>query len=174
MRRRLLALGAALVAMALVATLPAAVGGSTRTILKVQVMVGLPNAYTGTKVLVRGVPGGGVPWVIGSARAELSQGGSLEVEVKHLVIDPNDPVAISRGLAGTNPSPVFRALVSCLTADGGMQNVLSDPFPATTGSGPGAGNAEADDLQLTLPDPCIAPILFVTSGGGAWFATTGG
>ena len=171
MRRRLTALGALLAAMAILAAIPASVGGSSRTILRAQVMTGLPLAYTGTKAPIRGVNGGGLPWVIGFARAELSQGGWLELKVKDLVIDPDDPTAISRGIAGTNPSATFRALVSCLTAEGGTQNVLSDPIPATTGLG--GGDAEAE-LQLALPDPCIAPILFVTSAGGAWFASSGG
>jgi len=171
MRRRLTALGALLAALMLVAAIPAAVGGSGKAIIRTQVLTGLPLAYTGTKAPIRGVNGGGVPWVIGFGRAELAQGGWLEVKVKGLVIDPDDPTAISRGIAGTNPSATFRALVSCLTADGGMQNVLSDPFPATTGLG--AGDAEAE-LQLSLPDPCIAPVLFVTSAGGAWFASSGG
>ena len=29
------------------------------------------------------------------------------------------------------------------------------------------------DEVLDLPDPCIAPIVFVTSPTGAWFAVTG-
>ena len=171
MRRRLMVLGTILAAMAILVTVPATVGGSTRTILRVQTMVGVPAAYTGTKAPIRGINGGGLPWVIGFARAELSQGGWLELKVKDLVIDPNDPTAIARGVAGTNPSATFRAVVSCLTADGGTMNVQSDAFPATTGLRGGDAEAEA---QLTLPDPCIAPILFVTSPGGAWFATTGG
>jgi hypothetical protein len=36
----------------------------------------------------------------------------------------------------------------------------------------GGGNAEIE-AQLTLPQPCIAPLIFVTSPGGAWFAATG-
>jgi hypothetical protein len=171
MRRRLTALGALLAAVALLASIPAAVGGSNRTILRAQVMTGVPLAYTGTKAPIRGVNGGGLPWVIGSARAELSQGGWLELKVKDLVIDPKDPTAIERGIGGTNPSATFRALVSCLTSSGGTENVLSDPFPATTGLR--GGDAEVE-LRLKLPRPCIAPILFVTNAGGAWFATSGG
>jgi hypothetical protein len=34
------------------------------------------------------------------------------------------------------------------------------------------GNSKIED-RLTLPQPCIAPIIFVTSPGNAWFATTG-
>jgi hypothetical protein len=171
MRRRLSALAVILAALAIAAAVPAAVGGSGKTILRAQTMIGVPLAYTGAQAPIRGVDGGGLPWVVGFARVELSQGGWLDVKVRDLVIDPDDPTAISRGLAGVNPSATFRALVSCLTIGGGTANVLSDPFPATTG--PWGGDAEAE-LQLSIPDPCIAPIVFVTSGGGAWFASTGG
>jgi hypothetical protein len=164
-------LGLALLVGAMLAAIPAVAGGSGRTILRTQSMVGVPAALTGTQAPIRGINGGGLPWVVGFARAELAQGGWLEVKVKDLVIDPDDPTAIARGVAGTNPSATFRAVVSCLTATGATMNVQSDPFPATTG--PSGGDAEAS-LQLVLPDPCIAPILFVTSAGGAWFATTGG
>ena len=34
------------------------------------------------------------------------------------------------------------------------------------------GNAEID-AKVALPSPCFAPIVFVTSGGGNWFAVTG-
>jgi hypothetical protein len=171
MRRRLKAVGALLAALAILATIPAAGGSGGRTIIRTQVLTGVPLAYTGTKAPIRGVNGGGLPWVLRSGRAELSQGGRLELKVKGLVIDPDDPTAISRGVGGTNPSATFRALVSCLTEAGTTENVLSEPFPATTGLG--GGNAEAK-LHLALPDPCIAPILFVTSAGGAWFASSGG
>jgi hypothetical protein len=171
MRRRLSILGTLAAALAIVAAMPAAVGGSGKTILRAQTMVGLPTAYTGTQNPIRGINGGGLPWVVSFARAELSQGGWLDLKVKDLVIDPDDATAIGRGLAGVNPSATFRAVVSCLTASGAIQNVTSDPFPATTGLGGGDADVE---LQLSLPDPCIAPILFVTSPGGAWFASTGG
>ena len=167
MRRRLWALGAILAALLIVAAIPAAVGGSGKTILRGQTLVGVPTAFTGTRAPIRGVNGGGVPWVLDFGRVELSQGGFVSVKVKGLVIDPNAASAA----AGTNPSPVFRVLVSCLNATAGIDNVLSDPFPATTGLG--AGDAEAE-LQLAIPDPCIAPIVFVTSNGGSWFASTGG
>jgi hypothetical protein len=170
-RRRITALGTALLAAALLVSVPAAVSGSSKTILRAQTMVGLPAAYTGTQAPIRGINGGGLPWVVGFARVELSQGGWLDLKVKDLVIDPDDATAIARGVAGTNPSPAFRAVVSCLTATGSTLNVQSDPFPATTGAG--GGDAEAS-LQLSLPDPCIAPIVFVTSPAGAWFAATGG
>jgi hypothetical protein len=35
-----------------------------------------------------------------------------------------------------------------------------------------SGDAEIEDT-VTLPSPCFAPIVFVTSTGNAWFAVTG-
>ena len=89
------------------------------------------------------------------------------MEVRGLVIDPNEPVAT----AGTNPSPTFRVIVSCMSTDATgaavVSNVMTEPFPADA-----AGNAEVE-AKLTLPSPCIAPIIFVTSATGSWFAATG-
>ena len=46
-------------------------------------------------------------------------------------------------------------------------NVSTGLFPADA-----AGNSEIEET-LSLPSPCIAPIIFVTNPGGAWFAATG-
>ena len=136
-------------------------------IMEFSSMVGVPRPYTGAANAIRGVPGGGRPWAIGAAEGELKANGKLEVEVRGLVIDPNEPVAT----AGTNPSPTFRVIVSCMSTDATgaavVSNVMTDPFPADA-----AGNAEVE-TKLTLPSPCIAPIIFVTSATGSWFAATG-
>jgi len=52
--------------------------------------------------------------------------------------------------------------------------VLTGTFPATTGPATSGGGDATIEATLTLPDPCIAPIIFVTNAGGAWFASTGG
>jgi hypothetical protein len=143
------------------------------TILKFGTMVGVPKAYTGATNPLRGINGGGLPWVIAGAEGKLTASGKLDIEVNGLVLDPNDPTVISRGLAGVNPSATFRAIVSCQNSSGGVNNVMTDPFPATTGpASSGGGNAELE-TKVSLPRPCIAPIVFVASPGGAWFAATG-
>ena len=56
-------------------------------------MVGVPRPYTGTANAIRGVNGGGLPWVVGKAEAKLrlvsetatSLQGMLKVEVEGLV-----------------------------------------------------------------------------------------
>ena len=81
----------------------------------------------------------------------------------------------TRGLilvnTGTNPVPMFRAIVSCQSidskGDADVVNVSTDAFQADAD-----GNSRVD-TRLELPNPCIAPIVFVTSPGGAWFAATG-
>ena len=129
-------------------------------------MVGIPSALTGTKAPIRGINGGGIPWMLSSGSGELKANGHLEVEVRGLVL-------AAGANAGSNPITTFRAIVSCLASDGSVMNVSTDPFPATTGPATsGGGNAEIE-ADLSLPQPCIAPIIFVTSPGGAWFATTG-
>lgn len=133
-------------------------------LLEWTVMVGNTPAFTGATNPIRGINGGGVPWVLTSAGGELSPDGHLEITVRGLVL----------ASTGSNPVAAFRGLVSCLDATAGTVNVLTDPFPATTGPATaGGGNADIE-ATVVLPDPCIAPLVFVTSGGGSWFASTGG
>ncbi|MET1011960.1 MAG: hypothetical protein ABWY83_06240, partial [Actinomycetota bacterium] len=71
---------------------------------------------------------------------------------------------------GANPVSTFRAIVSCQTIVGGaaaVTNVSTGTFPATM---TGDSRIEA---TVSLPDPCFAPIVFVTSPTGSWFAVTG-
>ena len=136
-------------------------GGGAPKVLEWDVMIGVPKPYTGGANAIRGVPGGGVPWVVEEADGELRTDGSIEIRVRGLVLADR----------GTNPSATFRAVVSCLSIDDDglpiVVNLPTDPFPADIN-----GDADIED-QVELPDPCIAPIVFVTSGGGSWFAATG-
>lgn len=140
-------------------------------VLEFNTMVGLPRPFTGGTNAIRGIPGGGLPWVIEFGKGTLNPDGRVDILVKGLVFDPNDQTVIDRGLAGINTIPNFKAIVSCLSkdADGNVTtvNVQTGLFPADE-----AGNARIKDT-VSLPQPCIAPIIFVTSPGGAWFASTG-
>jgi hypothetical protein len=164
MKRRSITLAAALAAVAITgAVFAGGVGARTSRMLAFDVMTGVPSAYTGATNPIRGINGGGLPWIIGSGRGSLTTGGDLKVELTGLV------------LAGTGSNPIasFRAIVSCQNGDGGVTNVTTAAFPATTGlASAGGGNADIE-AQVTLPSPCIAPIVFVTSPGGSWFASTG-
>jgi len=140
-------------------------------VLDFNTMIGVPRPFTGADNAIRGVPGGGLPWVIEFGKGKLSPDGDVNVLVRGLVFDPNDQAVIDRGLGGINTVPNFKVIVSCMSkdADGAaiIVNVSTGLFPADT-----EGNAHIKDT-VALPFPCIAPILFVTSPTGAWFATTG-
>ena len=161
----LIALAAILV---LSATLFAGGGATAKEakILEFDSMVGIPSAYTGTQNPIRGINGGGLPWSIGPSFGELKANGKLEITVNDLVLaaGPN---------AGKNPVASFRAIVSCLKSDGTVENVMTDPFPATVATATDPGGDAEIEATLVLPQPCIAPLVFVTSPGGAWFATIG-
>lgn len=142
-----------------------AASAKTLNIMEFSTMVGVPQTLTGTQsqAALRGISGGGVPWIVGSAKGELSATGRLEVTVQGLVF----------ATTGSNPIASFRALVSCVKSDGSFDNILTDAFPATTGPAASGGGDAKIETTVILPQPCIAPIIFVTSPGGAWFAATG-
>ena len=104
-----------------------------------------------------------MPWQIDRGRGDLSSDGRLKIRVEGLVLVSN----------GQNPVGTFRGVVNCLTTgspDEG-ENLVTAAVPASTD-----GDATIK-ATVELPDPCVAPIVFVTSGTGAspgnWFATTG-
>ena len=145
--------------------------GHSPKILKFETMLGVRGSFTGDQNPIRGIRGGGLPWVVDSAEGSLRMDGRIEVEIEGLVLDPFDPGVIDRGLAGINPSPFFKAIVSCISTDEDGEpmvvNVETGLFEATA-----SGDSEIEDV-LDLPNPCIAPIIFVTSAGGSWFSVTG-
>jgi hypothetical protein len=124
---------------------------------------------------INGNTSAGAPWVIAGSDGVLSEDGDVFIKVRGLVLGPT-----ATG-AGTNPVHNFRAIVSCTTLINGVQEVIN----ITTGSFPAdaKGNCVIDD-QVTLPDPCYAPMVFVGPApadlvpdtdipGGTWFAVTG-
>jgi hypothetical protein len=130
------------------------------TVLKADTLVGVSGPYVGASNPIRGINGGGLPWSIAEGKAVLGADGSLVVKVEGLVLTAT----------GANPIPSFRAAVSCETiVDGAAvrENVSTGLFPATT-----TGDSKIEDT-VALPAPCFAPIVFVTSPGGSWFAVTG-
>src|SRR5215216_6717755 len=137
-------------------------------ILGFDTMVGVPSTLTGTQAAAafRGVNAGGLPWTLTSARGELTASGHLELDVQGLVFAAGPNI-------GLNTVTSFRALVSCVKSDGTVQNILSSAFPATTGAATAGGGNARIETDLVLPQPCFAPVVFVTSPGGSWFAVTG-
>ena len=148
------------------------------TLMEFNIMHGAPRPYAGTGATnaIRGIAAGGLPWVLTAANGELKGSGHLEIRVKGLVFDPNDPGVIAAGRAGDNPVANFVAVVSCQTVVNGLAevvNVATPPFPATTGLATDGGGNASFEGNLSLPSPCLAPIVFVGPSSTTWFAITG-
>jgi hypothetical protein len=167
-RPSLLLISMGAIALLLVAQSAVAIARGPNKVLDWKTMVGVPAGLTGaqSQAPLRGINGGGIPWTLEKGKGNLHANGDLTIEVEGLVL-------ASGANAGSNPSAVFRAIVSCVNADGTFTNVLSDAFPATTGPASAGGGDSTIQTNLTLPATCIAPIVFVTSNTGSWFAATG-
>jgi hypothetical protein len=150
---------------------PASAGPEPASVLRFSTMTPVTGPYVGPANPIRGEPGGGLPWVITAGTGSLKRDGHLLVRVRGLVLARQAPVP--PGFQGTNPFPDFRALVSCQSIGAGnaatVVNVSTRDFKANT-----AGDSTID-ARVSLPRPCLAPIVFVTgpTGFNVWFAVTG-
>ena len=129
-------------------------------ILEFRTMVGVFDPFLGSANPIRGVNGAGAAWKI-EEWARRTEGGWKA----------RDKGQRTGPLSGVNPVPNFRGLVSCMTVDElnlpTVTNLSTGDFPATN-----TGDSDIE-ASVQLPEPCIAPIVFVTSPGGSWFAVTG-
>jgi hypothetical protein len=161
-----------LLALVLFAAIGVAVAKSSpKILLGFDTMYGVEGPLLGEANAIRGVVGDELPWEIEHfIKGRLDTTGKLTINVRGLVF-ADDP-AVPPDLVGKNDELEFRGLVSCLTEDpqGAIvtANVVTDGFPATV---------LGDSLirqTLELPNPCIAPIIFVMAGSeDKWFAVTG-
>ncbi len=126
-------------------------------------MIGVPARLTGVAGQIRGINGGGLPWNIGEASAEVSASGKVEVEFEGLVFAAGPNV-------GKNTVANMKVIVSCLNSAGAAVNVSTALFPVTTGPAITGGGAGEIETMLSLPSPCLSPMVFITSPGGNWFA----
>jgi hypothetical protein len=165
----LAALGAVLAALVPVLAIGSPAGADPGTILKFTTMTPVTGPYVGAANPIRDVPGGGLPWMITAGTGSLKSDGHLLIHVRGLVLAGQPPVPAA--LQGTNPVADFKAVVSCQSIGAGgtaaVANVSTAQFPAST-----SGNADIN-ATVSLPRPCIAPVVFVTSPAGSWFAATG-
>src|SRR4051794_3605543 len=145
-------------------------GSGGKDIVDFDTMAPVDGPFVGPSTPIRGLAGGGLPWQLDRARGELRSDGRLEVRVEGLVLARKDPVPAN--LQGTNPIPQFRAIVSCLTPapDGSGVSTVNVPTELVPASRDGDARIKT---RVALPDPCIAPIVFVTSPSNVWFAATG-
>ncbi|HEX2287909.1 MAG TPA: hypothetical protein VHH31_04065 [Gaiellaceae bacterium] len=154
-------MAAVVLAVGLIAQTSAASSSGGETVLKFNTMVGVDGPFRGATNAIRGIPGAGAPWRVDSVDGKLKSGGRLTIDVEGLVL-------VGTGL---NPAAFFRAAVSCLTNDAttvSTVNLVTEQFPATP-----TGDSEID-AHVSLPSPCVAPIVFVMNAGGtSWFAVTG-
>ena len=138
-------------------------------VIRADTMVGVDGPFVGTANPIRGINGGGFPWVLDEGKVELDRDGKLKVEVEGLIIPAVDGF-------GNNPVPFFRAIVSCLSVDAGgnvvTANVMTTNDAEVMEGDPLNGDAKIEE-NVELPTPCVAPIVFVTSPDGSWFSATG-
>jgi hypothetical protein len=144
-------------------------GGGPPALLAFQTMYGVDGPFVGEANPIEGVIGDELPWEISVGKGGLRTNGHLKVKVRGLVFkDVPDVPPEKRGI---NDEPEFRARVSCLTEQGNLvvpMSVTTSGFPATM-----SGNADIDTM-VTLPNPCVAPIVFILAGSeDKWFAVTG-
>jgi hypothetical protein len=168
--RRAILLGLALVVMSALAVQTTAARDNDATVLRFKTMTGVVEPFTGAANPVRGLNGGGLPWMLNRASGRLRSDGRIDVRVEGLVLARRAPVPAN--LQGTNPIPQFRAIVSCLTPAAGGTAVSTVNVPTALAPASADGDARISD-RVALPSPCIAPIVFVTSPTNQWFASTG-
>jgi len=127
-------------------------------------MAGVSGPFKGAANPIRGVPGGGLAWKLDQVSGELKRSGRLEIRIRGLVFAEGPNV-------GRNTVPNFRASVSCRIVN---QAGSPDFVTLTTGLFLATSTGDSDiEENLNLPAQCLAPIVFVTSPTGSWFAITG-
>ena len=117
-------------------------------------LVGL--AVKGT--VIAGVTGAGHAWAIDEGNAKLFADGRLLINVEGLVLSPE----------GTNPVTSGKGVVSCNGGATPADIVRSAVVPLSIPDGDAHVNQ-----WLTLPSPCLNPVIFFASATGGWFATSG-
>ena len=141
-------------------------------VLEFDKMTPVNGSHVGQVNPVRGMKGGGFPWVLDAGTGSLDYDGHLLVTVRGLVLASLP--AVPAALRGTNPFPAFRAIVSCRTIGAGdtviIANISTGDFRASS-----SGDFEID-ARVSLPQPCIAPVVLITgpSGADVWLAVTCG
>jgi hypothetical protein len=160
-----------LLCLLVLATATYAKKDKNRVVLDWATMYAVDEAFVGPTNAIRGIPGDELPWEIdGGVHGRLTSRGHLHVRVRGLVFTHDPEVPPEK--QGTNDETEFRAVVSCLNENDEHQvvttNLTTPGFKATP-----SGNSDID-TDVTLPEECVAPIVFVIAGSeDKWFAVTG-
>jgi hypothetical protein len=162
MKKKWILVTAVMLVVGVIVQTSAANSRNGETVLEFKTMFGVDGPFRGAANAIRGIPGAGAPWRIDDVDGELKSDGVIKIDVKGLVLVST----------GQNPSPTFRAIVSCLTSDGTTVttvNRITNSFPATP-----SGDSQIE-ANVSLPNPCVAPIVFVAPGADPprWFSVTG-
>ncbi len=67
---------------------------------------------------------------------------------------------------GKNTVASMAVVVSCLNASNQIVNVMTPAFPVSVAPATDVGCDGEIEARVTLPAPCIAPIVFVTNAAG--------
>jgi hypothetical protein len=135
--------------------------------IKSDSMIGIPATMTLAPGNIRGINGAGLPWTIGDSEVSLKANGKIDVAFHDLVFaaGPN---------TGRNTIPSMAVVVSCLDSANHVTNVMTPAFPVSTFNGADPGGDGAIETSVSLPSPCLAPVVFITNASGAaWFAVDG-
>ena len=172
LRVKLVLIGAA-VSASMMAFSPDNGAGSRagRRLLGFQTMYGVEGAFLGASSAGSKRVGDERPWRVSEAQGSIDAAGYVHATIRGLVL-ANDP-AVPPRKRGRNDQPRFRLVLSCLTQDEDgvlvSTQISTRGFPATD-----RGDCEIDD-SLRLPEPCVAPVLYVTGmDEGVWLAMSGG
>ncbi len=140
-------------------------------VLEFKTMVGVDGPFLGNSNPMNGVPGGGRPWGLEEGSGKLQANGRLDIKVRSLIIPASEGSQF-----GLNPVAFFRAIVSCTSLDESGEPIIVNTSTQNDDEvmigDPRNGDARIKEV-IDLPNPCLAPVIFVTSPTGAWFAVTG-
>ena len=138
-------------------------------ILSFHTMYGVDGPFIGEANAIDGIAGDELPWVIRAVNGHLFSDGRIVIIVRGLVF--KDDPSVPEDLRGKNDETEFRAAVACLTEEG--DSVV--PAKVETDGSPADENGNSVIIgKVELPNPCVAPRVFVLAGSEEkWFAVTG-
>ena len=136
-----------------------------------QSMYGVDGPFLGPDHAIDGIAGDDLPWEIeGFAHGRLDVRGRLVLIVRGLVF--KDDPSVPPELRGKNDEAEFRAAVGCLTEIG--EEDVEERVVVSNGFAADEDGNSIIVTTLELPDPCVAPHVFVLAGAeDKWFAVTG-